>query len=189
MKAFKKSLTVLLILSIVNLFIPKATCAEPTPTKHPLEIRSTPEEDIPTVKEKKTKEGKDWYIGPRIGDSFFTGVVGAELQIGHIALDISSKEGGVDIGGGIKYYFHPYKSASFLGVGGVKSSISEEYNDYEQAVLGFMVGNRWRWRGGWDFSIGLGWVKGTRRYTKGWNKDKVEKQSRPTFEIAFGYSF
>jgi hypothetical protein len=61
MKVIKKSLIVLLILSTVNLFIPKAIFAEPAPTKNPLEIRSTPEEEIPTIKEKKTS-GWKWLI-------------------------------------------------------------------------------------------------------------------------------
>ena len=54
MKVLKKCLILLLILSTVNLFISKAIFAEPTSTKHPLEIRSTPQEEIPKETVKKT---------------------------------------------------------------------------------------------------------------------------------------
>lgn len=61
MKVIKKSLIVLLILATANLFIPKAIFAEQGPTEHPLEIRSTPPEDIPKIKVKKPS-GWTWVI-------------------------------------------------------------------------------------------------------------------------------
>lgn len=57
MKMIKKSLIALLILSTVNFFILNATFAESSFTKHPLEIRSTPQEEIPKI---KVKEGSGW---------------------------------------------------------------------------------------------------------------------------------
>ena len=54
MKSMKKIFTVLLIILTFNLYLPNATFAEQGPTKHPLEIRSTPPKDIPKIKVKKT---------------------------------------------------------------------------------------------------------------------------------------
>jgi len=46
----------------VNLYLPKIILAGQDLIKKPLEIRSTPEEDIPTEKVKKTS-GWTWVIG------------------------------------------------------------------------------------------------------------------------------
>ena len=61
MKSLKKLFTLVLILSILNLYLPNIAFAENPQlfakaeiTKHKPEILSTPEEDIPTIKKKKT---------------------------------------------------------------------------------------------------------------------------------------
>lgn len=68
MKLVKRIFVALLILSVMNLYLPKITFAEQHyvyakagVTKHKPEILSTPEEDIPTIKEKKTS-GWTWVI-------------------------------------------------------------------------------------------------------------------------------
>ena len=68
MKSLKKLLTLVLILSVMSLYLPNLTCAEQRPlfakagvTEHKPEILSTPEEDIPTIKAKKTS-GWTWLI-------------------------------------------------------------------------------------------------------------------------------
>jgi len=61
MKSMKKIFIVLLIPLTFNLYLPNATFAEQGPTKHPLEIRSTPAKDIPKIKVKKTS-GWTWVI-------------------------------------------------------------------------------------------------------------------------------
>ena len=61
MKLVKRIFTALLILLTFNLYLPNATFAEQGPTKHPLEIRSTPAKDIPKIKVKKTS-GWTWLI-------------------------------------------------------------------------------------------------------------------------------
>ncbi len=61
MKSMKKIFIALLILLTFNLYLPNATFAEQGPTKHPLEIRSTPPKDIPKIKVKKTS-GWTWVI-------------------------------------------------------------------------------------------------------------------------------
>jgi len=61
MKLLKRILISLLILLTVNLYLPKITFAGQDLIKKPLEIRSTPEEDIPTEKVKKTS-GWTWVI-------------------------------------------------------------------------------------------------------------------------------
>jgi len=61
MRLLKRLFVALLILSVTNLYLPKITFAKQRHlfakagiTKHKPEIRSTPEEDIPTIKKKKT---------------------------------------------------------------------------------------------------------------------------------------
>ena len=61
MKSMKKIFIALLILLTFNLYLPNVIFAEQGPTKHPLEIRSTPAKDIPKIKVKKTS-GWTWVI-------------------------------------------------------------------------------------------------------------------------------
>ncbi len=61
MKSIKKIFIALLILLTFNLYLPNVAFAEQGPTKHPLEIRSTPAKDIPKIKVKKTS-GWTWVI-------------------------------------------------------------------------------------------------------------------------------
>ena len=68
MKLVERIFVALLILSVMNLYLPKITFAEQhyvyakaDITKHKPEILSAPEEDIPTIKEKKTS-GWTWVI-------------------------------------------------------------------------------------------------------------------------------
>lgn len=51
----KRIFTALLILLIVNLNLPNITFSNQGLSKHPLEIRTTPEEDIPMIKVKKIR--------------------------------------------------------------------------------------------------------------------------------------
>ena len=60
MKLLKKIFTLLLILLMLNFYLPNLTFAEQALTKHPPEIRTTPEEDIP-IKVKKTSSWT-WLI-------------------------------------------------------------------------------------------------------------------------------
>lgn len=68
MKLVERIFVALLILSVMNLYLPKITFAEQhyvyakaSVTKHKPEILTTPEEDIPTIKVKKTS-GWTWVI-------------------------------------------------------------------------------------------------------------------------------
>ena len=68
MKSLKKLFAVVLILLILNLYFPSITFAgqhhvfaKAGVTEHKPEILSTPEEDIPTIKAKKTS-GWTWVI-------------------------------------------------------------------------------------------------------------------------------
>ena len=62
MKSMKRILATVLILLMVNLYLPRIAGAEQQDspanaaiTKHPPQILSTPEQEIPTVEEKKSK--------------------------------------------------------------------------------------------------------------------------------------
>lgn len=68
MKSLKKVFTIALVLLILNLYLPNISFAEQHHlyakagiTKHKPEILSTPEEEIPTIKAKKTS-GWSWLI-------------------------------------------------------------------------------------------------------------------------------
>jgi len=68
MKSLKKLLMLVLVLSILNLYLPNIAFAENPQlfakaeiTKHKPDILSTPEEDIPTIKKKKTSSWT-WLI-------------------------------------------------------------------------------------------------------------------------------
>ena len=84
MKSMKKIFIALLILLTFNLYLPNVAFAEQGPTKHPLEIRSTPAKDIPRIKVKKTS-GWTWVI--------VVGLLGGVLAA-------ASSGGGGDSGGG-----------------------------------------------------------------------------------------
>jgi hypothetical protein len=54
MNLAKRIVAAVLILLVFNLYLPTLSFAGQGPAKSPIKIRSTPEEDIPEVKEKKT---------------------------------------------------------------------------------------------------------------------------------------
>ncbi len=62
MKLLKRIFTVLLILLTFNLYIPGITFAAQGLTKHPLEIRSTPEEKMPAKEVTKKKSRWLWWV-------------------------------------------------------------------------------------------------------------------------------
>ena len=53
---------------------------------------------------------ENWYIGPRIGISPYTGIIGLEIQNRHFALSL-----GFPTTVGLKYYFKPYGHSWFVG--------------------------------------------------------------------------
>lgn len=139
--------------------------------------------DDSTVKE-------DWYIGPRIGISPFTGVIGLEIQYHNFALS-----GGIPGNVGLKYYFKPDGHSLFLG--GYFLHFKNDSNDlpyggfdgdttWTEGGLGF--GHRWRWGSGWDLSLCAAIAYGEKEETTGpaWRKTKYIG-FRPG--IAVGYSF
>lgn len=65
MRVLKKILTMVLILLIFNLYLPKASFSESDEagvTKHPPEVATTPEMDIPVVKIKEKTSDWTWVI-------------------------------------------------------------------------------------------------------------------------------
>ena len=62
MKLLKRIFTALLILLTFNLYMPGITFAAQSLTKHPLEIRSTPEKTIPVKKVAKKKSKWLWWV-------------------------------------------------------------------------------------------------------------------------------
>ncbi len=126
----------------------------------------------------------DFYITPRIGFSSFTGYIGIELQYKHFAFGIGYLYGGDSeiklyhtLMYGIKYYFKPHRSTWYIGLGGTEQG-KFIYEGEGKKAIGFVIGYRWRWGKGWDFSLGLG--AGISRKT-----DMGVTEG----ELALGYSF
>ena len=130
-------------------------------------------------------KAKDFYITPRIGFSTLTGQIGIELQYKHFAFDIGFLMAGdfspagrffYILSYGIKYYFKPHRSTLYIGLGsgiGLNKGL-----DPQDIGKSFIIGYRWRWGKGWDFSLGLG--AGISRKT-----DMGVTEG----ELALGYSF
>ena len=147
-----------------------------------------PFEEIQSQKNQKASAAakeKDFYITPRIGTSTLTGNIGIELQHKHFAFDIGyfiaddrSRRGFFHIlSYGIKYYFRSHRSTLYIGLG---SGIGLD-NDLDPQDIGmdFLIGYRWRWGKGWDFSLGLGAGISRRNDIMGITEG----------ELALGYSF
>lgn len=67
MKFLEKILILLLIFSLLNLFLPRLSFSqvgfiEPEITKHPPEMRSSPEENIPVEEGTKRRTGWVWWV-------------------------------------------------------------------------------------------------------------------------------
>jgi hypothetical protein len=126
---------------------------------------------------------KNFYIIPRIGLSSFTGFIGIELQYKHFAFGIGYIYAGDPddhtLMYGIKYYFKPYHSTWYIGLGGIAQG---EFIDEDEGktAIGFILGYRWRFWKGFDFNLGMGplFAKGKNPFT-----------APIMFELAFGYSF
>ena len=144
-----------------------------------------------------TKE-KDFYITPRIGMSTLTGFIGIELQYKHFAFgigyyeiwtagsgkDVPAGEEGSDLclTGGIKYYLNSHHRTWYIGLGG---GIPLKGDARIDSYTGFLIGYRWRWGKGWDFSLGIGPL------FPNWKRLEEGEDSLipPMFEVVFGYSF
>jgi hypothetical protein len=142
---------------------------------------------------------EEWHIGPRIGGSPYTGILGVEVQWRAYAFGIGEILDGVS--SGLRYYFSPQKHSWYLGA--FLLLAEEEYTGYfyvtpettEQLVekryrLGLGGGHRWRWGSGWDLSLGLG-VAYRYEELKGQTTGNTDEISGIWFipELACGYSF
>lgn len=140
-----------------------------------------------------TAEGENWYIGPRVGISPFTGLVGFEAQWKHIALSA-----GMPGTFGAKYYFRFPKHSWHVGLYMVKFNYSPGSVQYEEGIpydkekirrRGIGTGYRWRWGSGWDLdlSLGVGIIEDVYTYkgieTIEWSGTEI--RGGPSF----GYSF
>lgn len=134
---------------------------------------------------------KDWHIGPRIGISPYTGLIGLEVQYKHFAFD-AGYPGNV----GIKYYGKPYGHSWFAGAHYLHfetdSSDLDDLTgldgDTDRDEFGLGGGYRWRWGGGWDLSLSAALFYAEEKEESGsaWRRTQLIG-IRPG--IAFGYSF
>ena len=145
------------------------------------------------------ENSEEWFIGPRIGLSTFTGLVGIEVQRKQFGFSIGLLADGEACG--LRYYFSPQGPSWYLGPFLMLSE--EEYSGNFYATsetretivetmmdVGIGAGYRWRWGSGWDLSIGGGvayWAKEEKGDTTGHTADSSGLWFIP--ELAFGYSF
>ncbi|HEX9758128.1 MAG TPA: hypothetical protein VGB26_10045 [Nitrospiria bacterium] len=148
----------------------------------PMLVHASPDEPDPFEPE---FEKEEWYIGPRLGYSPFTSIVGLEIQHRHFALSL-----GFPPKVGFKYYFKPYRHSWFVGgsFSYYKTDTKDFSGDKTETEGGGGGGFRWRWGTGWDFSISLSVLYGEEKEKTG---SLVKKNNyiglRPG--ITVGYSF
>ena len=130
-------------------------------------------------------EKEEWYIGPRLGYSPFTSIVGLEIQHRHFALSF-----GFPLKAGFKYYFKPYRHSWFVGgsFSYFKTDSKDFSGDTTETEGGVGGGFRWRWGTGWDFSISLSVLYGEKKEENGFLVRK-EKYIGIRPGITVGYSF
>jgi len=134
---------------------------------------------------------KEWYIGPRIGLSWYTGLLGLELQHRHVAL-----AGGLPGNIGLKYYINPHGHSLFFG--GYFMQFTAETSDLpvylgsegetQFTEGGFGGGYRFFWNSGWNVSVSIALSFGKEEERNGpmW-RDTYYIGTRPG--VAAGYSF
>jgi hypothetical protein len=161
---------VLIILSCIYFGVPEVRANEK-------EIKKSPEEDL-------------WYVGPRIGYSPFTGIIGLEIQYRHMALTFGGPGNA-----GVKYYFSFPKHSWF--VGGFYSQYDSDNEETKEGITytdsntiegGIAGGYRWRWGSGWDLSLCLGIAYGEEELTNSYYK-RTETYIGFRPGVIFGYSF
>lgn len=151
--------------------------------EEPSQIASVPEEPM------LPKTAEKWYVGPRIGVSPFTGLLGIEAQREHLAFFA-----GLAPRFGMRYYFRFPKHSWFVGA--IYSHYS--YEEKQGAVLqnktftetGPGGGFRWRWGTGWDLELAMALlqVKEEDAATP-FTRSKVKKSTVIFPGVSFGYSF
>jgi hypothetical protein len=137
-------------------------------------------------------EGKseNWFIGPRIGVSSFTGLLGLEMQYKRVGVSV-----GIPNRAGARYYvFHP-GHAGFIGIFGSKYGFQDDhtienqfYTDRDIMESGAGIGYRWRWGSGWDLEAGLSTIF-KKEISSGRSGEYIKKSIFLFPILAFGYSF
>jgi hypothetical protein len=127
---------------------------------------------------------EDWYIGPRIGISWYTGIIGLEIQHHHFAFTA-----GIPEVLGVKYYLKPDGHSWFVGGHFMNYSFKKDSGDKKRVTEGGAgFGYRWRWGTGWDLDLHFGLAYGEEKETIGLSEITTKYLGiRPG--ISMGYSF
>jgi hypothetical protein len=139
-----------------------------------------------------------WYIGPRIGFSPLSGVVGMELQILQIGINVGYiTAGGNSIqSAGLKYYFQQDYNTWFAGIGFFRLNCPrpdrEDMMDRRELTT-LLTGYRWFRKNGWTVSVGGG-ISYFNFVTEPQEGDlfhirEEDKGVWPMGELVLGYSF
>lgn len=138
-----------------------------------------------------SQNGNGWRVGPRIGFSAHTGIIGIEAQHRHIAF-AAGLPGNI----GLKYYIRPEGPSWFMG--GHYIHFKSETSDFQYAPGyegdttwtegGLDGGYRWRWGSGWDLSLSLALLSAEKKERSG-PAVRTTRYFGIRPSIAFGYSF
>lgn len=136
------------------------------------------------------QNGNNWRVGPRIGLSGYTGLIGFEVQRRHFAF-AAGFPGNV----GLKYYIMPEGHSWFAGGHFVhfKTNTSDfKYSGYGGRTVwteyGLGGGHRWRWGTGWDLSLSAG-VAYIKEEEFSGPKKRITKSIGIRPGVTVGYSF
>ncbi len=145
-------------------------------------------------------EPENFYIGPRVGYSSYSGIYGMECQFLHLGVSAGSLKRS-DIDGyavGAKYYLNKYRSTWYLGV--CYNTWTEPFGaggpNGEETYTGYGIGLGYRWRlgSGWDIAVGLGYGKGKTEKPlvnqgRGYPENFDSEDTTGIGELTVGYSF
>ena len=129
-------------------------------------------------------------VGPHVGFSPYTGLIGAEFQKGHMGFTL-----GIPLSAGIRYYFDENGYRWFLGAHAMYYSIEDDetkdgvrYEEKDSTFAGLGFGYKWRWKNHWDLTLNLSVAYYRERLTN----DSVERTDEYIAVlpgITIGYTF
>jgi len=133
---------------------------------------------------------QEWRVGPHLGFSLYTGMLGAEIQKGHYGLTL-----GLPDSIGLKYYPDERGYRWFYGLHVLKNYLDENkvidsvpYDRVTVIYSGLGFGYRWRWFDHLDLTASLSATYISEKRTGPYAK-RTEKSLGPYPGITLGYTF
>jgi len=112
----------------------------------------------PVIAGDSSEDSLRWRGGPHIGFSYYTGVIGAELQKEHWGFTI-----GIPAAIGVRYYLDNIGYRWFFGAHAMNYNIDDanetkdgiRYEELSSTAAGLGVGYKWRLKNHWDITLSL----------------------------------